>query len=254
MQTNEETRRRWEEHRSVWNEKPALRSIYSDFYRRVVGSLGPGLTIEIGAGSGNFKAFLPESVAVDVVFAPWLDLVADAHALPFGDESVSNVVLIDALHHLGEPRRFLREASRILAPGGRLALIEPAITAFSYWFYRFLHPEHVDLGADPFDELDEAFRDAPYEGNQAIPTLMFFEKAHRLAAEAPLLQLRHKSLFSLFTYPLSGGFRRWGLVPRRLAEPLLRLEERLLPVLGKWMAFRMFVVLERVARREVAAR
>ena len=82
----------------------------------------PGTTLELGCGSGNFKEFLPTSVAVDIQRAPWLDVVADAHELPFEGASVSNIVLIDVFHHLADPRRFLAEVERVLTPGGRLRI------------------------------------------------------------------------------------------------------------------------------------
>jgi SAM-dependent methyltransferase len=242
----------WLEHRSVWSTKPVLRSIYTDFYRRVAEWLVPGPTVELGSGSGNFKDFLPASLAVDVRPAPWLDAVADAHRLPFADTSLSNIVLIDVIHHLAEPRRFLAEAERVLAPLGRIVLVEPAITPLSWVFYRFFHPERIDFSADPLTQVDKRTKFDPYDGNQAIPTLLFDNDAERLRAEMPLLRIRHKSPLSLFAYPLSGGFRRWSLVPEAAAAPLLRIEDRLLPALGKWMAFRMFVVMERITAPEVA--
>ena len=131
-------------------------------------------------------------------------------------------------------------------------LVEPAITPLSWLFYRFFHPEHVDLSADPFTEADEETKKDPYDGNQAIPTLLFGNRHDRLDAEMPFLKVQYKNLLSLFAYPLSGGFRPWSLVPQAVTPPLLRIEERLLPALDKWMAFRMFVVLERVAPQETA--
>jgi len=50
---------------------------------------------------------------------------------------------------------------------------------------------------------------------------------------------------SLFAYPLSGGFRRWSLIPAFLVRPLLLVEDGLLIVLGPVMAFRLLVTLER---------
>jgi len=180
--------------------------------------------------------------------------VADAHELPIADASVTNIVLVDVIHHLAEPGRFLREAQRVLTPRGRLVLVEPAITPWSWVFYRFLHPERVDFSADPFSEVDEGAKRDPYDGNQAVPTLLFDERSDRLRSVAPFLRLRHKRYLSLFAYPLSGGFRPWSLVPEAIVEPLLRIEERLLPTLGKWMAFRMLVVLERSAPSESSER
>src|ERR671917_1233888 len=48
---------------------------------------------------------------------------ADAASLPFADESFSGVVCGGTLNELGDPQRALREASRVLEPGGRLAVM-----------------------------------------------------------------------------------------------------------------------------------
>ena len=47
----------------------------------------------------------------------------------------------------------LAEAQRVLEPGGRIIMIEPAITLLSSPFFRLLHPEPVDMTADPFAEI-----------------------------------------------------------------------------------------------------
>ncbi|HZP40569.1 MAG TPA: class I SAM-dependent methyltransferase [Candidatus Binatia bacterium] len=50
---------------------------------------------------------------------------ADATALPLRDASVRLVLVRDVLHHLPEPGRAVAEAVRVLAPGGRLFVVEP---------------------------------------------------------------------------------------------------------------------------------
>lgn len=49
---------------------------------------------------------------------------ADAGALPFSDDCVDAVVVLDALHHLPDPERGLREAARVVAPGGVVVVQE----------------------------------------------------------------------------------------------------------------------------------
>jgi SAM-dependent methyltransferase len=242
------------EHQSVWRTKPVLRAIYADLFQRVGDWLVPGTTVELGAGTGNFKEFLPSCLAVDIQFAPWLDVAADAHALPFVDGSLCNLVLVDVLHHLAEPRRFLLEAQRVLVPGGRVAMIEPAVTPVSWFFYRLFHSERLDFSIDPLADCDEKSRSDPYDGNQALATLLFDRQCERLQNVTPLLRIEHKTLLSLVAYPLSGGFRSWSLVPERAVSRLLKLERWMLPVVGKWMAFRMLVVLQRIAAPESASR
>jgi ubiquinone/menaquinone biosynthesis C-methylase UbiE/DNA-binding transcriptional ArsR family regulator len=53
----------------------------------------------------------------NVAFAP-----GDVHALPFADRSFDQVLLLHVLTYAAEPARALREAGRVLRPGGTLAL------------------------------------------------------------------------------------------------------------------------------------
>ncbi len=49
----------------------------------------------------------------------------DATALPFADASFRTVLIRDVLHHLPNPAQAVAEAVRVLAPDGRLVLLEP---------------------------------------------------------------------------------------------------------------------------------
>lgn len=232
--------------RAVWDAKPALRAVYSDYYRRMERWCRPGVVVEIGAGSGNLKDFIPGVVATDIVPAPWLDAVVDAQALPFAPGSVSTLVGTDVLHHVQYPVRLLAEAERVLEPGGRLVLVEPAITPVSRVVFRLGHPEPVDLGADPLADGRPDATKHPMDSNQALPTLLT-TRPHRdrLRQRVPGLRLVRCEHLSLAAYPLSGGFRSWSLAPVRLLGPLLRLEDRLAPVLGRLAGFRLLLVYER---------
>lgn len=53
--------------------------------------------------------------------------VGDATALPFADGSFDVVLALEAAFHFDTRADFLREAHRVLAPGGRLALADPAL-------------------------------------------------------------------------------------------------------------------------------
>src|ERR1700693_64243 len=234
------------QHRIRWQNKPILRTIYTDYYRRIIEQCISGKTLEIGGGTGNLKEYLPEVVSTDIVPNSWLDAVADAQSLPFSDGSFVNIVGVDVLHHIERPRRLLAEASRVLQPGGRIGLIEAAITPGSWCFYKYVHPEPLDLKIDPLEDGPLNPNRQPFDANQGIPTLLFRRHQKSIETVFPLLKVKGAAYLSLFAYPLSGGFRRWSFIPQKLAGPVLRFEDLVAPWLGKWLGFRLIIVVEKV--------
>ena len=234
-------------YREIWSRKPTLRTVYDDFYDRIAAACRPGLTIEIGGGIGNLKDRLPDVFATDIQPAPWLDCAADGHRLPFASGRLANIVMVDVLHHLQSPLRFFREAARVLGEGGRVLMIEPAITWGSTLFYRFLHHEPVRTSIDPLaDEMPLSGRD-PYDANQAIPTLLATRERARFHLELPELRISRVEWFALAVYPLSGGFKPWSLIGPAAARRLLDIERAVEPVLGRWIAFRMMLTVEKAS-------
>src|SRR5438046_1573586 len=96
----------------AWRSKPLLRTIYADFFARIIHLIDPqtpGRIVEIGSGIGNLKNHLPQAVSTDLFPNPWIDAVCDAYELPFSDGTVSHLILLDVFHHLRVPGAFLKE-------------------------------------------------------------------------------------------------------------------------------------------------
>jgi SAM-dependent methyltransferase len=235
-------------HRVQWERKKALRLLYQDFHRQLLESCPEGSVLDIGGGTAHIKDFRPDIISADILSFTGIDVVADAHRLPFRRGAFAGVVMLDVLHHLERPIEFLNEASRVLKPGGHLAMMEPAMTPLARRFYDRFHEEPVDMGADPFAAVVVDPERDPFDANQAIPTLLFATPAARLRTEARIPSLRIVSVkwLSLLAYPMSGGFQSWSLLPAALVRPLLALEERVPEALRKQLAFRMMVVIERL--------
>jgi SAM-dependent methyltransferase len=233
--------------RETWAQKPALRLIYADFYDRIAGRCLPGRTIEIGGGIGNLKQRLGDVITTDVQSAPWLDCVADAQRLPFAGACAANIVMVDVLHHLEFPLAFFRDAARVLHPGGRVIMIEPAITWGSTLFYRLLHHEPVRSRAEVLTEGAPRPERDPYDSNQAIPTILATRERERLHRLLPALRIMMVEWFSFAAYPLSGGFQSWSLLTPDFARRLLAVERKLEPALGRLTGFRLMLVVEKIA-------
>jgi SAM-dependent methyltransferase len=72
-------------------------------------------------------------IGCDIRHGLGVDLIADANALCFANESVRTVVLCELLEHLPRPERAISEAFRVLQPDGFLVLSVP----FSYRLHAF---------------------------------------------------------------------------------------------------------------------
>jgi SAM-dependent methyltransferase len=234
------------QHKAVWEQKPILRLLYTEWYREIVKWLRPGRILELGGGTGNLKEFAPGVICTDLVRSAWLDLVADAQYLPFAARSLDNIVLFDTLHHVENVRLFLDEALRTLQPGGRLVIMDPYVSWLSWPVYRFLHPEPLDLRADPL-RLESANRNRrPFDSNQAVSTILFERSYERFKKVFPQFEMRLKRRVAFFAYPLSGGFEHSSLLPLRLLRPLLAIEQ-MMRFFSRVLAFRILVVLEKTS-------
>ena len=70
-------------------------------------------------------------VNLDLFAVPGVDVAADAHFLPFRDESFQRIECDAVLEHVRSPEQVMREIRRVLAPGGYAHLVTP-----------FCHPFH----------------------------------------------------------------------------------------------------------------
>jgi ubiquinone/menaquinone biosynthesis C-methylase UbiE len=79
-------------------------------------------------------------------------------ALPIEDGTLDAAVMMLVLHHLAEPVRALREAARVLRPGGRLLVVDMAAHTREEYRERM---GHVWLGF-PAEQLERWFTDAGF--------------------------------------------------------------------------------------------
>lgn len=233
-------------HRERWDHKKILRDIYTDWYQTIIENITKdGRTLEIGSGGGNLKKYCSGLITSDCVYCEWLDVILDAHKLPYSDNSLDNIIIIDVLHHLECPYLFLQEVQRVLKNKGRLIMLEPYISPFSYLIYNYFHQEGMDFGFDAFDrggDIERHYK-KPFDGNNAIPKIIFFKELKKFNNEFPSFQIVKQKLISFIFYPLSGGYEHKCLVPN-WSVPVFLFLERVLSLFPRLFAFRMFLVLE----------
>jgi len=91
------------------------------------------IVLNIGAGGHRLA---PHIINLDLFKGDEVDVMGDAHLLPFHNESVDYILLLAVLEHVREPREVISESYRVLKKGG-----------IAYCEFPFLQPEH-DAPAD----------------------------------------------------------------------------------------------------------
>ncbi|MGW0085114.1 methyltransferase domain-containing protein [Streptomyces sp. NPDC003393] len=103
--------------------------------------------LDLGCGRALTSVFLAREYGVQIVAADlWIkpddnarrideagvaDRVvpvhAEAHDLPFGEESFDAIVSVDAYHYFGTDDLYLPSLTRLLKPGGRIGVVVPSV-------------------------------------------------------------------------------------------------------------------------------
>lgn len=107
-----------------------------------------GIVIDIGSGNRRLH---PEIINIDV--HPWseVDILADAHNLPFEDNFADGIIFSWVIEHMRDPLKVISEIRRVLKKGGYFYLSTNFITPY--------HPSPKDYYRWTADGLRELLRD-----------------------------------------------------------------------------------------------
>ena len=228
--------------RKIWRRKKILRKIYFDKWDKMMAFAKKGKVVEIGCGPGAFKEYYPQAILLDVVPNSWVDVIGDGRNLPFGNESVDTIIFVDVLHHMTNSLYILKEAQRVLKPGGRLIFEEPYVSKLSRLIFK-IHHESMNFNCDKNDYKLDVGKKA-LEADLAIPTIMFGRDYQRIKKKFPRLKLIHLDKYDYFFHLLYGNFSYKQLIPSILYTSLKKLEEKL-AFLKEFCSFKILVVLEK---------
>jgi SAM-dependent methyltransferase len=222
--------------RQIIQERPLLRGIYEQWYQALLADEASvpgdqGVLVELGSGGSWLQQLCPRVITSDLT-AGIADRVLDARCLPFPAASVRALFLTHVFHHIPDVERFLREAERVLVPGGVISMIDVPHTWLARFFFRHFHPEPYEDRAEAW-AFDQA--DAMMDANQALSWIVFFRDRERFQRLFPGLVVEGPTYLPWLGYLISGGVTRRNLLPDFLT-PVFRSLDRLLRPLDPWFA------------------
>jgi len=113
--------------------------------------IGCGIRLWTNIDTGNV-------LNIDIETGPGVDMIADAHHLPFEDGTYDSVIMQALIEHLHSPQLAVDEAWRVLKKGGHLYLEVPFLQGFHadpYDFQRYTQVGLVKL-TEKFDKVVHA--------------------------------------------------------------------------------------------------
>jgi SAM-dependent methyltransferase len=184
-------RRFWAAH----NDSPAVRREI----RSLLEGLRGGRGLNLGCGEARLD---PRLVHFDLIRSAAVDVLGDALALPFADGQFDVVLSQETVEHVPDPFRAVREAARVLRPGGTLYLQAPFVIGY--------HPGPEDYWRFSRAGMRRLLVQAGLECARVEPAVGAGTGMYRIAVEffaavpariLPALYLPAKALGSVILYP-----------------------------------------------------
>ncbi len=231
-------------HRDIILNKPFLKRLYQDWYDVFIKesrAVGKGIYLEIGSGGGFLKDVFPEVVTSDILDLPVVDKVFSAEQLPYKENELGSIMMLNVFHHIPKPYLFLKEAERCLVKGGKIIMVEPANSALGRFIYKRFHHE-------PFDEKGGREIEAGNplsNSNQALPFIYFERDTGQFKKDYPSLKIKKIQYHTPFMYVLSGGVSRSAMFPYFMYGFFKGIEKLLSP-LQRQLGLFCTVIIEKV--------
>lgn len=231
--------------KQIIQEKAFLKKVYEEWYVALANSLDASSNriLEIGSGAGFLREYILDLITADIILLPWLSLALDGGRLPFQDETLDALVMVNVLHHMPDVEAFFREATRSIKTNGQLAMIEPWVTPWSKFIYTTMHHEPFDpFVLDWFLDSSEPLSSA----NGALPWIIFERDRNKFIRMFPEWEITHLQLLTPFNYLLSGGVSLRSFMPGWSHKFWVRFETLLDPCMDKWAMFAKIILTKRI--------
>jgi SAM-dependent methyltransferase len=205
--------------------KPALFYFYRETYRKFAECLkrcpAQGQALELGTGAGFTKSVIPSIITSDILPYEGIDIVINGTQLPFENESLKMICMMNVFHHIPDVKSFFVEADRCLVPGGRIFIADQNVGIISLPILKYFHHEGFDTSS-----INWSFESSgPISGANGALAWLVFNRDRLLFEELfPNLKIESVIQHTPFLYWLSGGLKTWTLVPAPILPLIITID------------------------------
>jgi SAM-dependent methyltransferase len=230
-------------HREIILRKKFLKKLYEQWYSEFISQIKnlPNQTyIELGSGGGFLKSLEPQIICTDLLDLPTNDMTFSALEMPFNDNSVGGIFMVDTFHHIPDIEKFLHEVNRVLVHNGKMIMIEPANSLWGRFIFKNFHHEPFDVNGGW--KIPEK---GPLTGaNGALPWIVFERDRKKFEEKFPNLKIESISFRNPFTYLISGGVSYRQLLPDFMF-PVVNMIDNITPKISRQISMFQLIKISR---------
>ncbi len=172
--------------------------------------------LDLGCGDSRYSHYFPNRIGLDHSMQEGVNIIGDAHHLPFSSSSFSVILTTEMLEHVHDPQKVIDEIQRVLRPGGKVILttrfvfpIHEAPMDFyrftkyglAYLFRKWVKVE-IRPESHPFEGIGVLFQRMAYQSDF---------RGSKLISYACLLLARFMSILDILVTRQYGDIRRQTL-------------------------------------------
>jgi SAM-dependent methyltransferase len=209
-----------------------------------------GKVLEIGAGNGMSHDFIQRD---DIVRTEFMEDVPqyvvggiDGANLPFANNFFESAFAVDVVHHIPDSLNAINELLRVTKSGGKIILVEPYVSVFSYPVYKIFHNERTNIRLVASNYRNWVSK-TPGDGNQGLTqNLLKCLNKGKLS-----LNYKNVEIQTEFISPLSffatGGLNKPLAVPSKLIGLLIKIESKIPNLILRFIGSRMVIVIVKLS-------
>jgi len=203
--------------------------------------------LEIGSGTSPIKHFYPNIKTSDILPLDHCDYKFDALKIDDLNEldgkTFDIITFSNVLHHIEKPLDFLLKCEKRLNENGRLIFLEPYLSFFSRFIYKYIHHELTDESIIK-PEIN-CIQGPLSSSNSALPYLIFVKNNQWCSLVKEKFDIKQIFYFTSLSYFFTGGISHKFPIPHFIYRGIFIIDSFLTRLFPKLLSSFFILQLEK---------